>query len=63
MTVEEAPQHRDRETRAAVLDQALLNLEHGDVRRAADQAHEVIVMGFDPAGAGTIRNSAYGLSG
>jgi len=51
MTVEEAPQHRHRETFAAVLDQALLDLEHRDVRRAADQPHEVIVMGFDPPGA------------
>jgi hypothetical protein len=50
MTIEEAPQHRDRETLAAVLDQALSELDHGDVRRAADQAHEVIVMGFDPPG-------------
>ena len=28
-----------------------MDLEHGNVRRAADQAHEVIVMGFDPPGA------------
>ena len=36
---------------AAVVDQALLDLEHRDVRPATDQAHEIVVMGFDAAGA------------
>src|SRR5271165_3868039 len=49
--VEKAPQHGDRKTLAAVPDQTLLDLEHDDVRRSADQAHEVVVMSFDASGA------------
>jgi len=34
---------------AAIPDQTLLDLQQGDVRRAPDQPHEVVVMGFDAA--------------
>jgi hypothetical protein len=40
MAVEEAPEHGNREALAAILDQALLDLEKRDVRRAADQAEQ-----------------------
>jgi hypothetical protein len=36
VAVEEAPEHGNRETLAAILDQALLDLEQRKIRRAAD---------------------------
>ena len=51
MTVEETPQHRDRETLTAIGDQALLDFEQRDVRRAADQAQQIVTLRLDPAGA------------
>src|SRR5450631_2159364 len=51
VTVEETPQHRDRETVTAIGDQALLDFEQRDVRRAADQAQQIVTLRLDPAGA------------
>jgi hypothetical protein len=50
MAVEEAPEHGNREALAAILDQALLDLEQRDVRRAADQAEQIVALSLDTAG-------------
>jgi len=51
MTVEETPQHGNREALAAIGDQALLDFRQRDVRRAADQAKQIAAMRLDPTGA------------
>jgi hypothetical protein len=51
VTVEEAPQHRNREALAAIFDEALLDLQKRDVRRAADHAEQIVALRFDAAGA------------
>ncbi len=51
MTVEETPQHGDRKALAAIGDQPLLDLEQRDIRRAPDQAQEIVPVRLDPAGA------------
>src|SRR5208337_1600080 len=50
MAVEEAPEHGNRKALAAILDQALLDLEQRDVRRAADQAEQRVALRLDTAG-------------
>src|SRR5208337_2787202 len=50
MAVEEAPEHGNREALAAILDQALLDLEQRDIRRAADQAEQIVALRLDTAG-------------
>ena len=50
MAVEEAPEHGNREALTAILDQALLDLEQRDVRRAADQAEQIVALRLDTAG-------------
>jgi hypothetical protein len=50
VTIEETPQHGNREALAAIFDQALLDLEQRDVRRAADQAQQVVALRLDAAG-------------
>jgi hypothetical protein len=50
MTVEEAPKHGNRKALAAILDQALLDLEQRDVWRAADQAEQIVALRLDTAG-------------
>jgi hypothetical protein len=47
--IEDAPQHRTQKVLAAILDQALMDLEEVDVWRAPAQPHEVVTMGFDPS--------------
>src|SRR5208337_1053057 len=49
VTVEETPQHGDREALVAIGDQPLPDLEQRDVRRAPDQAQEIVAMRLDPA--------------
>jgi hypothetical protein len=51
VTIEETPQHGNRKALAAVGDQPFLDLEHRDVRRASDQAQEIVAMRLDPTGA------------
>jgi hypothetical protein len=50
MAVEEAPEHGNRKALAAILDQALLDLEQRDVRRATDQAEQIVTLRLDTAG-------------
>jgi hypothetical protein len=50
MALEEAPEHGNRKALAAILDQALLDLERRDVRRAADQAEQIVALRLDAAG-------------
>jgi hypothetical protein len=50
VAVEEAPEHGNREALAAILDQALLDLEQREIRRAADQAEQRAALRLDPAG-------------
>src|SRR5271157_102754 len=50
MAVEEAPEHGNREALAAILDQALLDLEQREIRRAADQAEQIVALRLDTAG-------------
>jgi hypothetical protein len=50
MAVEEAPEHGNREALAAILDQALLDLEQREIRRAADQAKQILALRLDTAG-------------
>ena len=51
MTVEETPQHGDGKALAAILNQALLDLEQREIRAAPNQAQEIVAMRLDPAGA------------
>ena len=50
MAVEEASEHGNRKVLAAILDQALLDLEQRDVRRAADQAEQIVELRLDTSG-------------
>ena len=50
MAIEEAPEHGNRKALAAILDQALLDLEQGEIRRAADQAEQIVALRLDTAG-------------
>jgi hypothetical protein len=50
MAIEEAPEPGNREALAAILNQALLDLEQRDIRRAADQAEQIVALRLDTAG-------------
>jgi hypothetical protein len=50
MAVEVAPEHGNRKALAAILDQAHLDLEQRDIRRATDQAKQIVALRLDTAG-------------
>src|SRR5271166_4374432 len=50
MAIEKAPKHGGRETFAAIADQAFLDFQQRHVRPPANEAEQIVAMGFDTTG-------------